>query len=56
MKQKIQEIINQEDVSHPYSDEKIRKLLEKQNIHLSRRTIQKYREQMHIQSSIHRKR
>ena len=55
MKQKIKEIINQEDSLHPYSDEKIRKLLEKQNIHLSRRTIQKYREQMDIKNSIQRK-
>ncbi len=55
LKQKIRDIINKEDPSHPYSDEKIRKLLNEKDIYLSRRTIQKYREQMDIKNSIQRK-
>lgn len=55
IKNEILNIIKDEDISHPYSDEKIRKILENQNLHLSRRTIQKYREQMNIKNSTQRK-
>ncbi|MSS01605.1 hypothetical protein FYJ50_05775 [Erysipelotrichaceae bacterium LKV-178-WT-2G] len=48
-------IIDQEDKNYPFSDEKIRKYLEKENIIVSRRTITKYREQMFILNSRQRK-
>lgn len=46
IKSKIKYIIDQEDKVHPYSDESIRKILLKENINISRRTITKYREQL----------
>lgn len=51
----IKKIIDQEDKNYPFSDEKIRKYLEKENIIVSRRTITKYREQMFILNSRQRK-
>lgn len=55
IKKEIIQIINQEDKTKPYSDEKIRKLLEEKDIHISRRTVTKYREECFIYNSRQRK-
>lgn len=49
-------LIDQEDKSHPISDQKLCELLAKQNILLSRRTVAKYRDMMGIPSTSGRKR
>lgn len=55
-KHKIREFIAAEDPSHPLSDAKLEALLQAQNIHLARRTIAKYREQLKILPASMRKR
>lgn len=55
IKEKMKEIIENEDKTHPYSDEAIRKILAKENIHISRRTVTKYREQLFYFSAQKRK-
>lgn len=53
----ITEIIGNEDRSNPLKDEEIVALLkEQQNIKIARRTVAKYREVLHIQSSRERRR
>lgn len=44
IKNRIKKLIETEDKMHPYSDECLRKLLEKEGIMISRRTVSKYRE------------
>ncbi|MGB9712903.1 MAG: RNA polymerase factor sigma-54 [Dissulfurimicrobium sp.] len=56
IKQKIKQLVQSEDSSRPYSDKKIVELLEKDNIHIARRTVAKYREMLGISPSSHRKR
>ncbi len=51
----IKEILNKEDDSHPYSDEKICQLLASRGIKIARRTVVKYREQLGVLSSLKRK-
>lgn len=56
VKQFIQTLIGAEDKKKPLSDQKISKLLEEEHeIVISRRTVAKYREQMHIPASSLRK-
>lgn len=55
IQKRIQEIIQNEDKKHPYSDEAIRKILLKENIQISRRTVTKYREQLFLFNSNQRK-
>lgn len=55
IKERIIHLIKHENVYRPLSDEKIRKLLLKENIVVSRRTIQKYREQCQIPNTSKRK-
>ena len=53
----ITEIIGKEDRTNPLKDEEIVALLkEQQNIKIARRTVAKYREVLHIQSSRERRR
>ena len=47
--------IEKENKLKPYSDEKIRKLLEEKDIYISRRTVTKYREECFIYNSRQRK-
>lgn len=54
-KEKIRALIQSENKNSPYSDAEIARLLKKQNICLSRRTVAKYREEMGIGSSKLRK-
>ncbi|MDM8552837.1 RNA polymerase factor sigma-54 [Desulfobacterales bacterium HSG2] len=51
----IKLIIESEDPAKPYSDDKISKLLEDENINIARRTVAKYREMMKILPSNKRK-
>lgn len=56
IKKMIKDIIDSEDKSKPVSDEFIRKVLLEKGIHISRRTVAKYRGQLKIGSSSKRKR
>ena len=55
IKQRIKYLIQLEDKTKPFSDESIKKALAKENIHISRRTITKYREQLLIPCASNRK-
>ena len=48
VKNKLRELINQEDKSKPLSDDKIEKLLNEEGYNIARRTVAKYREQLDI--------
>jgi RNA polymerase sigma-54 factor len=52
---KLQELIDGEDKRSPLSDDELVDALESQGIRLARRTITKYRKQMHIPSSRQRR-
>jgi RNA polymerase sigma-54 factor len=56
IKSRIKTIIDGEQPSQILSDDKIMQILEKEGIHLARRTVVKYRESMNIQSSVDRRR
>jgi RNA polymerase sigma-54 factor len=55
VKQKIKEIVSQEDPRHPHSDQKIVELLKANNVDIARRTVAKYREILGILPSSKRK-
>lgn len=55
LKLKIKKMIEDEDTKKPLTDEEIVKLLSKDGVKLSRRTVAKYRDQMHIAGSRERK-
>lgn len=48
VKQIIKEIIDKEDKSKPYSDDKLEKILNDKGYNIARRTVAKYREQLNI--------
>lgn len=48
IKELIKEIIESESKKSPYSDEKISKMLQDKGIHIARRTVAKYREQLRL--------
>ncbi|MCC6477262.1 RNA polymerase sigma-54 factor, partial [bacterium] len=48
IKSRLQEIIDAEDKSDPYSDQAIAEMLAKEGFPIARRTVQKYREQLGI--------
>ncbi len=52
---KIRQIISSEDPKKPYSDDKIAQLLKKDEIHIARRTVAKYREMLKVLPSNKRK-
>ncbi|MDD6796327.1 MAG: RNA polymerase factor sigma-54 [Clostridiaceae bacterium] len=56
IKNKIKELIDLEDRKKPMSDQVISKILNEQNMNISRRTVAKYREAMGIKASSKRKR
>jgi RNA polymerase sigma-54 factor len=56
VKNKIEQLIAQEDKRQPLSDQKIADLLKAEGVRISRRTVAKYREEMGILSSTLRKR
>ena len=51
IKRKLQEIIETEDKINPLSDEKLAELLGKDEYHIARRTVAKYRENLRIQTA-----
>lgn len=55
VKEKIRRIIENESSEGPYSDQKIAKLLNRDGIQITRRTVAKYRDQMNIPGSRERK-
>ncbi len=55
VKKMIEDLVKVEDPKKPLSDQKIAELLNKKGIHLARRTVAKYREQLNILPSSHRK-
>lgn len=48
VKQIIKDLIEQEDKTKPYSDDKLEELLNQKGYNIARRTVAKYREQMNI--------
>ena len=55
LKLKIKKMIEEEDTKKPLTDEQIAKVLSKEGVKLSRRTVAKYRDQMNIAGSRERK-
>lgn len=56
VKVRIKEWITGENHDKPYSDQKLADHLRQEGIHISRRTVSKYREELGISSSVRRKR
>ena len=50
----IEEIIENEDKKNPYTDQQIAGILTKRGYTIARRTVAKYREQLHIPMALHR--
>ena len=55
VKGKIRALVDAEDASHPLSDARLSELLAREGIRIARRTVAKYREELHIPSSSIRK-
>jgi len=55
VKLRIQELIRNENRAKPLSDQKLVALLLQEGVHISRRTVTKYREELGISSSVKRK-
>jgi RNA polymerase sigma-54 factor len=55
VKERIREIISQEDPHHPLSDQHIAKMLAKEHVGIARRTVAKYRETMGLLPSSKRR-
>lgn len=55
VKERIKQIIGEEDASNPISDQRIVELLGEENVQIARRTVAKYRESLGILSSSKRK-
>ncbi|HKC23905.1 MAG TPA: RNA polymerase factor sigma-54, partial [Thermoanaerobaculia bacterium] len=51
VKGKIRALIEAEDAAHPLSDARLSELLAREGIRIARRTVAKYREELHIPSS-----
>ena len=56
IKEQIRQLIEEEDPERPLSDKAIERLLTNAGIAIARRTIAKYREELHLPSSVQRKR
>ena len=55
LKRRVKKLIEEEDSAHPYTDEKITRILQSQGIQVTRRTVAKYREDMRIPSTHQRR-
>ena len=55
LKLRIKKLVEEEDTKNPLTDEQIAKILGKEGVKLSRRTVAKYRDQMNIAGSRERK-
>ena len=56
LKLKVKKLIEEEDASHPLTDDQLAAMLQAQGIQLTRRTVAKYREDMNIPSTHQRRR
>jgi RNA polymerase sigma-54 factor len=55
LKRRVKKMIEEEDATHPLTDEQIAKKLEEEGIRVTRRTVAKYREDLHIPSTHQRR-
>ncbi len=55
LKRRVKKLIEEEDASRPLTDEQITRILQSQGIQVTRRTVAKYREDMHIPSTHQRR-
>jgi RNA polymerase sigma-54 factor len=55
VKDMIQDLVKQEAGDKPLSDQKIMQMLKSQGVSIARRTIAKYREEMHVPPASHRR-
>jgi len=55
IKSKLKDIVDSEDKTSPYTDEKITILLGEEEYHIARRTVSKYREELGIETSKYRR-
>jgi len=55
LKRRVKKMIEEEDTAHPLTDEQIAKRLEDEGIHVTRRTVAKYREDLRIPSTHQRR-
>ena len=55
LKRRVKKLIEEEDPSRPLTDEQITRILQSQGIHVTRRTVAKYREDMRIPSTHQRR-
>src|SRR5579871_354080 len=55
LKRRVKQMIDEEDTKHPLTDDQITKRLNDEGIHVTRRTVAKYREDLRIPST-HRRR
>ncbi|HSW49566.1 MAG TPA: RNA polymerase factor sigma-54, partial [Bryobacteraceae bacterium] len=55
LKRRVKKMIAEEDSTHPLTDEQITAQLQREGIHVTRRTVAKYREDMKIPSTHHRR-
>ena len=55
VKERIKQLITEEDRARPLSDKAIEDLLKEEGVAIARRTVAKYREELNIPSSLHRK-
>ena len=56
VKLRLLELIRQEDPRHPLSDQKLAELLGQQGIRIARRTVAKYRTELHLGPAAGRRR
>jgi RNA polymerase sigma-54 factor len=56
LKRAVKKMIEEEDPAHPLTDDQITQRLHQMGIMVTRRTVAKYREDMHIPSTHHRRR
>ena len=55
IKQRLKEIIEQEDKTRPFTDESLCEILGRDEYHIARRTVAKYRESLGIETSRYRR-
>jgi RNA polymerase sigma-54 factor len=55
LKRRVKKLIEEEDSARPLTDEQITRILQSQGIQVTRRTVAKYREDMHIPSTHQRR-
>jgi RNA polymerase sigma-54 factor len=48
IKERLKEIIDEEDKNNPLSDDRLAEILNEEGIHIARRTVAKYREQLKL--------